>query len=134
MPTVTNESMGWLRSFVGVALILAPRAPMRLSGREQPTGASVLLMRTIGIRDLVLGLGTVLAAKSSEPSDVVRWNSAALVSDSLDTVVSLASSRSIGKRDAWAAAALAFTFVCGELRARREVSTGAHSRNSDDVD
>ena len=108
---------------VGVGLVMAPGAPMRLSGSEQSTGASLLLMRTIGIRDLVLGLGTVVAARSGEAGDVGRWNWAALASDSLDTVVSLASFRSIGKRDAWAAAALAFAFVCGDLQARREAPT-----------
>jgi len=108
---------------VGVALVVAPKTPMRLSGSEDPTGASVLLMRTIGIRDLVLGLGAVVAARSPDAGDPARWNSAALVSDSLDTVVSLASFRSIGKRDAWVAAALAFAFVCGDLRARRPTPT-----------
>jgi hypothetical protein len=98
---------------------------MRLSGREPPTGASLLLMRTIGIRDLVLGLGTVAAAKSDEFGDVRRWTLAALASDSLDTVVSLASFRSIGKRDSWAAAALASMFVCGDLHASRRVGTSA---------
>jgi hypothetical protein len=95
---------------------------MHLSGNERPTGASLLLMRTIGIRDLVLGLGTVVAARSDDGADVGRWNSAALASDSLDTVVSMASFRSIGRRDAWAAAVLAFAFVCGDLHARREAS------------
>ncbi len=116
---VRQETMGWLRAAVGVGLVVAPGAPMRLSGREQPTGASLLLMRTIGIRDLVLGLGTVAAARSDAAGDVGRWHSAALASDSLDTIVSLVSFRSIGKRDAWAAAALAFSFVCGDLQARR---------------
>jgi len=123
VPIANNEPMGWLRALVGVALVVAPGAPMRLSGEERPTAASVLLMRTIGIRDLVLGLGTVVAARSAEAGDVARWNSAALASDSLDTVVSLASFRSIGKRDAWVAAALAFTFVCGDLQARRGAPT-----------
>jgi hypothetical protein len=113
------EAMGWLRAAVGVALIAAPAVPMRLSGREEPTGASVLLMRTIGIRDLVLGLGTVAAARSDDVRDVRRWTASALASDSLDVAVSLASSRSIGKRDSWAAAMLASAFVCGDLQARR---------------
>jgi hypothetical protein len=119
MAIADNRTMGWLRASVGMALIVAPRAPMRLAGGAAPTGASVLLMRTIGIRDLVLGLGTVAAATSGVAGHVGLWNSAALASDSLDTVVSLASFRSIGKRDAWVAAALAGTFVCGDLRARR---------------
>jgi hypothetical protein len=96
---------------------------MRLSGGERPTGAALLLMRTVGIRDLVLGVGTVVAARSGQTGDPDRWNSVALASDSLDTVVSLASFRSIGKRDAWAAAALAFAFACGDVRALRRVQT-----------
>lgn len=113
------ETIGWLRSAVGIALIVAPGAPMRLSGRQEPTGADLLLMRTIGIRDLVLGLGTVAAARSNDVRDVRRWTTAALASDSLDVAASLASSRSIGKRDSWGAAILALTFVCGDLQARR---------------
>jgi hypothetical protein len=111
--------MGWLRTAVGAALIVAPQVPMRFSGREEPTGASVLLMRTIGIRDLVLGLGTVTSARSKETDGVRRWTSTTLASDSIDTLVSAASFRSIGKRDAVAAAVLAFVFVCGDLLALR---------------
>jgi len=90
---------------------------MRLAGRYEHTGADVLLMRTIGIRDLVLGLGIVAAARSDDLSDVRRWTATALASDSLDVAASLASSRSIGKRDSWSAAILALTFVCGDLHA-----------------
>src|ERR1700685_1410364 len=107
------EAMGLLLAAVGVALIAAPAVPMRISGREEPTGASVLLMRTIGIRDLVLGLGTVAAARTGEVRDVRRWTAAALASDSLDVAASLASFRSIGQRDSLGAAMLAPAFVCG---------------------
>jgi hypothetical protein len=113
------EKMGWLRAAVGIALIAVPGAPMRLSGQQEPTGADLLLMRTIGIRDLVLGLGAVAAARSDGVSDIRRWTVAALASDSLDTAVSLASFRSIGKRDSWCAAVLALTFVGGDLLALR---------------
>ncbi|MGH9097218.1 MAG: hypothetical protein ACRDWB_07310 [Acidimicrobiales bacterium] len=121
MPEISQETMGWLRTGVGASLIVAPKVPMRFSGREEPTGASVLLMRTIGIRDLVLGLGTVTAARSIDGGDGVRrWTSMAMASDSIDTVVSLASFRSIGKRDSIAAAVLAFVFACGDLVALRK--------------
>jgi hypothetical protein len=115
------ETMGWLRAAVGIALVVAPGAPMRWSGWEEPAGADLLLMRTIGIRDLVLGLGTVAAARSSDVRDIRRWTATALASDSLDAVASLASVRSIGKRDSWTAAILALTFVCGDLQARRRI-------------
>jgi len=92
---------------------------MRLAGQQEPAGADLLLMRTIGIRDLVLGLGTVAAARSDDMTDLRRWTATALASDSLDVAISLASFRSIGKRDSWSAAILALTFVCGDLQARR---------------
>jgi hypothetical protein len=92
---------------------------MRLSGRQEPTGADLLLMRTIGIRDLVLG--TVTAARSNDVRDIRRWTTTALASDSLDSAASLASFRSIGKRDSLSAAMLALTFVCGDLQARRRI-------------
>jgi hypothetical protein len=111
----SGEGMGWLRAAVGVGLLAAPAVPMRLSGREAPTSAAVLLMRTVGIRDLVLGLGTAAAARSGAVADGRRWTAAALASDSLDVAVSAASFRSIGRRDAAGAAVLALTFVCGDL-------------------
>lgn len=110
--------MGWLRAAVGVALIVAPGAPMRLA-RRVPDGADMLLMRTIGIRDLVLGLGCVAAARSDDVADVRHWSAAALASDSLDTVASFASFRSIGIRESWTAGLLSLAFVGGDLHARR---------------
>lgn len=120
--TISAGIMGWLRTSVGIALVVAPGAPMRVAGTESPTGADLLLMRTIGIRDLVLGLGTVLASRSNDQSDAGRWVKVTLASDALDTVVSLAALRSIGRRDSLAAAALAFGFACGDLHALRAAS------------
>lgn len=115
--------MGWLRTSVGVALFAAPGAPMRLGRAGPPTGTALLLMRTIGIRDLVLGLGTVSAAQAAEVTDVRRWVHATLASDALDVVVSLAAMRAIGKRDSLLAAGLALAFVCGDLQALRTESS-----------
>jgi spore germination protein YaaH len=92
---------------------------MRLAGQEAPSGADMLLMRTIGIRDLVLGLGTVAAARSDDLNDARRWTATALASDSIDVATSLASMRSIGKRDSWAAAVLALIFAGGDVQALR---------------
>jgi hypothetical protein len=94
---------------------------MRLAGRKELTGADLLLMRTIGIRDLVLGLGTVAAARSNDVRDIRRWTTTALASDSLDSAASLASFRSIGRRDSLSAAILALAFACGDLQARRQI-------------
>ena len=119
MPITLCETMGWLRAAVGVGLIAAPGVPMRLSGQDEPTGTDLLLMRTIGIRDLVLGLGTVAAARSGEAGDMGRWAAAVLASDSLDVAASLASYRAIGKRDSRAAAMLALAFVGADIKVCR---------------
>ncbi len=109
--------MGWLRTAVGAALIAVPGPFLRLSRREQPTGASVLLLRTIGVRDLVLGLGTLAAARSEEVSEIRRWSTVTMASDSLDVVCSIASMRSIGRLNAMGAAAVALIAVSGDVQA-----------------
>jgi hypothetical protein len=123
MGVITARSMGWLRTGVGIVLVVAPGATMRITGTDDPSGPMLLLMRTIGIRDLVLGAGTVLADRSGAAGDSTRWVSATLASDALDTVASLVARRSIGNRDAVGAAALAFAFVCGDLAALRAPSS-----------
>ncbi|MGA2835257.1 MAG: hypothetical protein ABSF84_01540 [Acidimicrobiales bacterium] len=122
MPAVNLQSMGWLRTSVGIALIVAPGLPLRLTGTRSPTGASLLLMRTIGIRDLALGLGTVAATTSGGGADARRWAVATLASDALDSTASVAAFRSIGSRDSLAAAGLALAFVLGDLRALRTLA------------
>ena len=91
-------------------------------GPPAPDGAGMLLMRTIGIRDLVLGLGAVAAARSDHGKEMRRWAAAVLASDSLDAVTSLASFRSIGRRESWGAALLATAFAGGDLHALRSLS------------
>jgi hypothetical protein len=113
------QTMGWLRAAVGVALVAAPGVPMRLMGRE-PSPADDLLMRTIGIRDLVLGLGTVIAARADCGAGARGWALAGLASDSLDAVASLVSMPAIGKRDAGCAVALSLAFVGGDVLALRQ--------------
>jgi len=125
VPVTSAETMGWLRAAVGVALIAAPEVPLRLPGREEPTAASVLLMRTIGIRDLVLGLGTAAAGRSAGEGDIGSWLAATGASDALDVAASLASFRSIGKRDAIGAALLALAFAAGDLVAWRSARADA---------
>lgn len=114
MSTVPGQSMGWARAGVGAVLVVAPGWFLRLSGREAPTPVSALLMRTIGIRDLVLGIGTVTAARRGD-DELRRWTSVGLASDSLDVLASLATRRSIGTAEALAAAAAALVFAAGDM-------------------
>ena len=120
--------MGWLRGAVGVSLLAAPGMPMRLVRRTEPSAAEVLLMRTIGIRDLALGLGTVAAARSGDEGEIRRWLAAGLASDSLDAAASVASMRAIGKRDSLGAATLALAFACAGLYVRRGIPRPSQDR------
>jgi hypothetical protein len=119
MAMTPGERMGWLRAGIGVGMIVAPGVVLRISERERATPTSTLLLRTIGIRDLVLGLGVVAAARSDRADDLRRWTSMALASDSLDVTASVAAGRSIGMRDSSAAAGLAILAVFGDLAVLR---------------
>ena len=116
----TVLGIGLVRVGAGIALGGAPRSFLRWEP-DAPRGSSmVLLMRTVGIRDLALGLGTALAARSGSTREFRRWVGAGLVSDVLDVGAGLASTRTMGIRgvisamtaapvvavDVWALAAL----------------------------
>jgi hypothetical protein len=98
VPAGRQEAMGWLRAPVGAALLTAPAVPRRLSGSDGATGTSVPLLRTIGTRDLVLGLGTVPAARSGDRAAARRSTATALSSDAPDVVARLAGAGSIGRK------------------------------------
>ncbi len=114
--------MGLARAAVGVALVTAPAAALGLSRREPPTGASVLLMRTIGIRDIVIGIGTLSAGRSGADADVRRWLQTGLKSDAMDVAAGLLSRRSIGPTEATVAVGAASFFVALDLWAIRSPS------------
>jgi len=96
--SATVVGVGLVRLCAGFALGGAPRSFLQWE-RDIPEGSSmVLLMRTVGIRDLALGFGTAHAAVSGSTRDVGRWIGAGLLSDALDVGAGLASARTTGVR------------------------------------
>ena len=90
--------VGLVRICAGIALGGAPRSFLHWE-RDIPSGSSmVLLMRTVGIRDLALGFGTAQAVRSGSMRDLQRWVGAGLLSDALDVGAGLASARTTGVR------------------------------------
>jgi hypothetical protein len=114
--------MGWLRAGVGLAMIAAPTPIVGISKREPRTQTAILLLRTIGIRDIALGMGAIASARSESDDDLRRWTLIALASDSMDVLASLVSRRSIGIRDSSFAALLAMLAVAGDLQALNSMS------------
>jgi len=107
--------MGALRALVGVAMIVAPRAVVRPKDGVPAAGDLVFMVRTIGVRDLALGLGTLAAAGSSSAGDPARWVRFGLVSDALDVLTGTASSGLLGRGGAASAALIPAPFVAADL-------------------
>jgi hypothetical protein len=90
--------VGLVRVAAGLSLGGTPATFLRWE-RDVPSGTSMpLLLRTVGIRDLALGLGTASAVHSGSTRDLHRWLGAGLVSDALDVVAGIRSARTIGAR------------------------------------
>jgi len=107
--------MGTLRALVGVAMIAAPRTVVRPKDGVAAAGDLVFMVRTIGVRDLALGLGTLAAASSSTSADPARWVRFGLVSDALDVVTGMASAGLLGWGGAAGAALIPAPFVAADL-------------------
>jgi hypothetical protein len=69
-----------------------------------------VLVRTVGIRDLVVGAGT-LAALRAEPSAARLWVRSGLLSDVADVLLALGSYRRLGARGTLIAAGAPLPFI-----------------------
>lgn len=70
-----------------------------------------LLIRTVGIRDAVLGLGSVLA----EPDAARLWAQVTLASDTLDVIAGTAAIPSVGIRGGLIAALVPLPFIAAGI-------------------
>jgi hypothetical protein len=109
---------GWVSTGFGLIELLAPRAFLRAVGMPYPPW----LIRLMGARDLVLGLG--LLGQPDSPT----WRRARFVNDMLDTtVIGAAYAGSRNRRRLSAFAALAAAVVALDAR-----SAHPHARQQED--
>src|SRR3984885_10337739 len=80
---------------VGAAMILAPSRFF-----SPGSGTETLLMRTIGIRDVVLGSGGCAAWARGEEGELRRWATLGLLSDGADFVTGLRGKPLVGSKSA----------------------------------
>ncbi len=116
-----SRAVGWIRVGVGILLTGAPGMFVERFVEDESSGSLVLFTRTVGIRDLALGLGTLAAERSGGTDDLQRWVRAGLVSDSLDCVTGLASSRLVGRRGVAIATATVIPVIALDLLGLREL-------------
>lgn len=109
------RAVGYLRVVVGLGLLVAPKTIARWQADEAPTGSLALLIRTVGIRDLVLGVGTVLAAHAAGTDEIRRWLGLGLLSDALDVTAGGVSVAVVGRRGALIAAGVPVPVILSDL-------------------
>lgn len=120
-----TRGIGWLRVVVGVALGTAPRAFLRATTEGEPPGSLILFTRTVGIRDLALGSGTIAAVQAGGPDDLRRWLAAGFTSDVLDLLASLVSAPLVGKRGALIATGVTLPVVAADIWALTHLEVAA---------
>lgn len=86
-----------VRLGAGVALSASPELFLRweppVAGTSMP-----LLLRTVGIRDLAVGVGTAVALRPSSGEAFRSWIAVGLLSDAFDVAAGIAGSRTTGAR------------------------------------
>jgi hypothetical protein len=121
--STTLATVAAARLGVGVAMVSAPSLFFRAD-----TGTETLLMRTIGIRDIALGLGACVAWAKGDTGEARWWASAGLFSDSADVVTGLCSRSLVGSRSAAIAALTPLPFAAEGIFGLVRGDPKAHSR------
>ena len=119
------KAVSAVRAAVGAALALATRPVLRSTVRGEPlSGPLVLFARTVGIRDLVFGVGSLAAAmKPDGDGDLRRWLTVWAVSDAADVVAAL-TAEDIDRSAALAAAAAPLPLLAANVWAIRRLRKG----------
>jgi hypothetical protein len=98
------------RVAVGTTMILAPSRIF-----TPGSGTETLLMRTIGIRDVVIGSGACAAWARGEAGELQRWATVGLASDGADFVTGLRSKPLVGAKSALIATLSPVPFVAAGI-------------------
>ena len=83
------------RLVIGVLLFLFPRRVMGglAGGREEMTPALVLVTRLLGVRDAILGAGTLAAIEEGDAVRLRTWMTYGAIADGGDALATLAGYR-----------------------------------------
>ncbi len=98
------------RVAVGATMILVPSRIF-----SPGSGTETLLMRTIGIRDVVIGSGACAAWARGEEGELRRWATVGLTSDGADFVTGLRSKPLVGSKSALIATLSPVPFVAAGI-------------------
>ena len=130
-PTTVAGGVAWLRIATGVVLSIAPRSVLRLQATDEPSGSLVLMTRTVGIRDLVVGIGSLAALRSGSNGDLRRWVRVGLLSDVLDALAGAFGARLVGKRGASVSALVPVPVIVADIYALSMLSRDAQHQQAE---
>lgn len=92
----------------GLLMLVAPRLLTRRSGnRQDPPVPYVWWLRAFGIRDAVLGAGTLMALSDGDGPAAARWVQVGAAADTLDAAIALVYGRELDRRGRLGTLALA---------------------------
>lgn len=102
-----------LRAAVGVGILTLAKRALTWRAKGAPDGSAVLALRIIGVRDLLIGLGTLSAA--GDERQLVRWSTVGCANDIADSVIAGASAGLVGKGTAALTASGSLPFVAAQV-------------------
>ncbi len=107
-PTDVAKAYAGGRLAIGVLFLLLPGRMLKgIVGGEHPGPALKLLGRLIGVRDALLGVGTLVALQDGDGARVRPWMTYGAVADGVDALSTLLAYRHLPKRKRFAILALA---------------------------
>ena len=107
------------RMAYGLACMAAPKAVTGPAGRRAE-GPMTWMTRAFGVRDLVLGTGTLLALQA-DPAEAVRWVEVSAAADALDLANAAVFRRELDRAGVIGVFALAVPATVGGLWAARRL-------------
>jgi hypothetical protein len=123
------RSVAAIRAAVGLALTFKTADLLRIMVPDaEPTGALFLFARTVGIRDLIFGVGALIdSIEDSERLD--RWLWLWLANEVADVIAGALAAKHVGRAGAVAAATAPLPLAAADLWAiRRRSMATAESR------
>ena len=124
-PVAVAGGVGLLRIAIGVVLAIAPRAVVPREATDEAPGSLMLMTRTVGIRDLVVGIGSLAALRSGSDGDLRRWVRVGLLSDVLDALAGAFGARLVGRRGASVSALVPVPVIAADIYALSMLSRDA---------
>ena len=109
------------RLVIGAALVAKPQSPVGTGwiGDDARRPTSALLFRSVGARDMAIGLGTLAAQRNGSP--LKPWLLGATLADAVDLAATFAAGSAIPKAGRAAIALLAGGAIVQQLALTRSV-------------